>query len=97
MVFDITDNLQHILNERGVNMRNTIKFPAELKQCPFCKGRGVLFKEPLRSSGYYGNSKYSVGCNNQRCKVKPRTKELDDVFDDKDIVIKMVIGYWNER
>lgn len=80
-------------------MSETLNSPIKLKKCPFCRGQAYLFRKTFknRTYGYYGNYEYYVGCNNHRCKVKPRTKEVDDIYDDKDIAIKTVIKFWNER
>lgn len=81
-------------------MLEVIESPVKLKKCPFCKVNGKLFKSSVTYANrilYHGNFNYSVGCNNPKCKVHPRTKELDDVFISKDKAIETVVAYWNER
>lgn len=47
--------------------------------------------------GYYGNCEYYVGCNNNKCVVRPKTRSLNDVYDNKEEVIQKSIKRWNSR
>ena len=53
------------------------------KECPFCHDMPVLAREPLwnESHGYYGKYEYYVACINGKCKINPRTKPYNDIYD----------------
>lgn len=71
-----------------------------IKECPFCHDIPILNKDPLwnGSHGYHGNYEYYVGCRNGRCKINPRTKSYNDIYDMKEQeCIEKVIEDWNIR
>lgn len=78
----------------AVIMDETRKF----KECPWCKAPGRLFSRSY--THYVGDKptgtafKYSVGCPNIMCWVKPRTKAISDVALDKDFAISQVVSIW---
>ena len=53
------------------------------KECPFCHDMPMVKKVPLwrGSHGYHGNYEYSVACMNENCKITPRTKSYNDIYD----------------
>lgn len=69
-------------------------------ECPFCHNMPVLVKNPLWSDshGYHGNYEYYVACKNEKCKINPRTKSYNDIYDmsEKECIEK-VIEDWNTR
>lgn len=71
----------------------------KIKECPFCKKPGYVFKEQLwnGSHGYHGCYDYYTGCLNQDCRIKPKTRGVDDIYRSSDEAIDMVINDWNER
>ena len=71
-----------------------------LKRCPFCHAKPVVQKYPLwhGSHGYYGNYEYYVSCQNEKCKIAPRTKSYIDLYDMKEQeCIYKAIQDWNTR
>lgn len=60
----------------------------ELKPCPFCGGEAVTYeRRKLDGSGAF--YRYSVGCGNSFCEIRPQTgfwKYLSEA-----------IGSWNRR
>lgn len=70
-----------------------------LSECPFCHKPGFLFRNPLwqDGQGYYGNYEYFIGCDNDECEVRPRTRAANDIYGDKEEAIQKVIGKWNSR
>ena len=70
-----------------------------LSECPFCHEPGFLFRDPLWSDGhgYYGNYEYFVGCDNDECNVKPKTRATNDIYGKKEKAIQEVIRKWNSR
>lgn len=70
-----------------------------LEKCPFCHKPGILFREQLWNNGYgyYGNYEYYVGCDNDECDVRPKTRATNDVYGDKEEAINKSIKRWNSR
>ena len=70
------------------------------KECPWCHDMPVLIKDPLwnDSCGYHGNYEYYVACINESCKIKPRTKSYNDIYDmlEQECMDK-AIEDWNTR
>ena len=70
-----------------------------LVECPFCHKPGFLFRDPLwrDGHGYYGNYEYFVGCDNDECNVKPKTRVTNDIYGKKEEAIQEAIRKWNSR
>lgn len=69
-------------------------------ECPFCHDTPSIIKDPLWTNyhGYYGNHKYYVACENIDCKIQPRTKSYNDIYDMKEQeCIDKSIEDWNNR
>lgn len=79
--------------------RSIINPHTHLQECPFCHEPGFLFKEELwnGSHGYHGNYDYYVGCDNDKCYVRPKTKAIDDIYRDSELAIQESIKRWNNR
>lgn len=71
----------------------------ELEKCPFCGKTGFAYRKPLwnGSHGYHGNYEYFVGCLNLKCKIRPKTCGIDDIYRCPDEAIEMAVQDWNER
>ena len=70
------------------------------KECPFCHDIPVVAKKPMwnGSHGYHGNYTYYVACKNKNCKVQPRTKAYNDIYDmTEQKCIDKSIKDWNDR
>lgn len=70
------------------------------KECSFCHDMPILVKDPLwnRSHGYHGKYEYYVACKNKRCKINPKTKSYNDIYDmSEQECIKKAIEDWNKR
>lgn len=70
------------------------------KECPFCHVLPDIIKNPLwhGSQGYYGNYDYYVACRNKDCKIQPRTKSYNDIYDmTEQECIDKAIEDWNDR
>lgn len=70
------------------------------KECPFCHNMPVIRKEPLwnGSHGYHDCYEYYVACENEKCKVNPRTSSYNDIYDMKEQeCIEKALEDWNER
>lgn len=70
-----------------------------IEMCPFCGRMGFVFRNRLWSGshGYHGNYEYFAGCVNKKCKIRPRTRGVDDIYRSSEEAINMVIKDWNER
>jgi len=79
--------------------KEIIETKKELKECPFCHKPAILFREEMwnESHGYYGRYNYYVECSNNECGVKPKTREVHDVYTDFRDAIQEAIKRWNER
>ena len=70
------------------------------KECPFCHDMPILAKYPLLygGHGYYGNYEYYIACKNGKCKINPRTKSYNDIYEmSEQECIEKVIEEWNMR
>ena len=70
------------------------------KECPFCHDIPIVAKDPLwnEGHGYYGNYEYYVACKNGKCKIHPRTKSYNDIYDmSENECIESAIKDWNSR
>ena len=77
-----------------------IKIKVLPKECPFCHDIPALIKDPLWNGnhGYYGNYEYYVACENKKCKVNPKTKPYNDIYDmAEQECINKSIEDWNTR
>lgn len=71
-----------------------------LKECPFCHDMPILAKDPKwnASHGYHGHYEYYVACKNGKCKINPRTKSYNDIYDmSEQECIDKAIEDWNTR
>lgn len=77
-----------------------IKMKEFPKECPFCHDIPIVAKDHLwhGSHGYYGNYEYYVACMNQNCKVQPKIKAYNDIYDmtEQECVDKSIED-WNSR
>lgn len=77
-----------------------IKMKEFPKECPFCHDIPIVAKDHLwhESHGYYGNYEYYVACMNQNCKVQPKTKAYNDIYNmtEQECVDKSIED-WNSR
>lgn len=79
--------------------RSIINF-CEPIECPFCHKPALVIKEKLWNGnyGYYGKYNYYVGCKNSKCRVQPRTKPYNDIYDmTEKWCIDKAIRDWNCR
>lgn len=70
------------------------------KECPFCHDIPIVAKDHVwnESHGYYGNYEYYVACKNGKCKIHPRTKSYNDIYDmSENECIESAIKDWNDR
>lgn len=70
------------------------------KECPFCHVLPDIIKNPLwrGNHGYYGNYDHYVACRNKDCKIQPRTKAYNDIYDmTEQECIDKAIEDWNGR
>lgn len=70
------------------------------KECPWCHKIPSIEKVPLwdGSHGYHGKYKYYVVCKNAKCKIQPRTKEYNDIYDmSEEQCVNKAIEDWNNR
>ena len=66
------------------------------KECPFCHDVGIIVEDPC--PGYKGYYQYYVACMNGSCKVQPRTKPYNDIYNmTKQECVDMSIDDWNKR
>lgn len=59
------------------------------KECPFCRVLPDIVKDPLwnGSHGYHGHYKYYIACQNKDCKIQPRTRAYNDIYENVEEVI----------
>lgn len=70
------------------------------QECPFCHDMPSVVKNALWNNGhgYYGNHEYYVACTNVNCKVQPKTKAYNDIYDlTEQECIEKSINDWNSR
>lgn len=70
------------------------------QECPFCHDIPSVVKNALWNNGhgYYGNHEYYVACTNVNCKVQPKTKAYNDIYDlTEQECIEKSINDWNSR
>ena len=80
-------------------MERVQEIPEAILPCPFCKGAAHIFKEELwrGDHGYIGCYTYWVGCRNDNCLIKPKTRDFDDVYGPADRAIHKAVRHWNSR
>ena len=92
-----------VMEETRINLSD---LPKELPQeCPWCHKVPDIVKKPLWSEiagdgyhGYYGNFEYFIECVNPECKIQPRSKAYNDIYNfDASKCIKSCINDWNTR
>lgn len=92
---EIDSREQKIDIMKGENMKNF-----ENKNCPYCNHKGVLRIGDLdrgNGHGYPGHYLYSIICPNPCCAMKPQTKEISDIYLDKEVAIQSAWNDWNWR
>lgn len=77
-----------------------IKMKVLPKECPFCHSMPAVESKPLWSGthGYHGHYEYYVRCDNDKCKIQPKTIAYNDIYDmtGQDCIDK-AIEDWNSR
>lgn len=77
-----------------------IKIETLPEDCPFCHNTPIIAKDPMwhGNRGYYGNYEYYVACKNENCKIQPRTKSYNDIYNmTEQQCINKSIDDWNNR
>lgn len=76
-----------------------INAPCKLKKCPWCKERPNLYKKELFNGnhGYRDCYSYYVKCENKNCKINPKTKEYNTVYNTENNSINNACDDWNNR
>lgn len=70
------------------------------KKCPFCHDIPTLAKYPLWNDrgGYRGSYEYYVACKNKNCKIQPRTRAYNDIYNmTEQECFDSSIKDWNDR
>lgn len=92
---EIDSREQKIGIMKGENMKNS-----ENKNCPYCNHKGVLRIVSLdrgNGHGHPGYYLYSIICPNPCCAMKPQTKEISDIYLDREVAIQSAWNDWNWR
>ena len=71
-------------------------------ECPWCGAPGTLVVIPLwdqsKPSEYYGNYVHYVECGNPKCKIRPKTRPYNDVYEGTFFECNnSAINDWNDR
>lgn len=71
-----------------------------LEECPWCHTEPRVIINPLWNGmhGYHGHFEYYVSCDNAHCKIQPKTKKYNDIYNmtEEDCIIKATSD-WNNR